>query len=546
MKLKIIPATKNTDPIKGLLIKGQHPLFWISEIQRMFAQMSQIKVYPIPDTTPNSVWGCFVEFYTNQLPKEVGQHTLCQLAHEAVFIPVFTKMIPNISPQEKSLLFRESKYVFHPEFGWYELSEEINWTKLLDIPAESSTKITIPEKSKKVPNRIKSFQIIERQPEDILINLDATTPEDIPSDKLSPSEKLKYKFLKSILRNGKGIIPDALKNSAYYQKLNKELEELEKRNQKKLDKLLDLIKKNPENALRYAIPLDQDGASRNPSSPGLFKLTRNTDFSLFQKFNNGGGGASVGTEQFDKLRERYNQAARQLIKKEEYLKASYIYLNLLNDKRLAATTLISGKLYAEAAAVYLDRLDDKKNAAKYFHKAHMTKKAIELYNEIKSYEIAGDLSQEIGLFSQAENFYNKEVKKLKDKNRPVAAAVILNKKLNNPNAAREVLLTGWEKKQNSKECLLYYIALSDGSEQKLDAIQTINQTIKNHSDAKLFLEVIKKIHKKNDGIQDGIVEIAYQNIVKYHKDNKNIIHLLKSFIPDKRIQNDILAFLYYR
>ena len=96
--------------------------------------------------------------------------------------------------------------------------------------------------------------------------------------------------------------------------LMQDFEKLQERNKKEVDKLLDLMKNNPEEALRFAIPLDEHGYMRGKSMSQFKMQDRGIDFSLFGSLNlggSGGGGVDLGEEYF-RIRKQYESSAQEL------------------------------------------------------------------------------------------------------------------------------------------------------------------------------------------------------------------------------------------
>ena len=129
---------------------------------------------------------------------------------------------------------------------------------------------------------------------------------------------------------------------------------------------MDLMKNNPEEALKYAIPLDNDNTSRGGDIGEMGWGRRWGNFSLFGNSGigsgSGGGSLDVG-DHFQQLERQYYDTARQLIGEKKYKKAAFIYMKLLRNYHLAASTMEQGKHYEEAATIYLKYNNNKEKAA---------------------------------------------------------------------------------------------------------------------------------------------------------------------------------------
>src|ERR1700761_8084029 len=72
-------------------------------------------------------------------------------------------------------------------------------------------------------------------------------------------EKIKLGLLKLLFGSSDKI---KASENRIIQSLQEKLEDLERRNQSEVEKLMELFKNNPDEALKYAIPLDGEGTTR--------------------------------------------------------------------------------------------------------------------------------------------------------------------------------------------------------------------------------------------------------------------------------------------
>ena len=117
----------------------------IMELQRLNFSLREVQIFPIPNTTANSIWGCFVIANQNLKNNDVGKNQLCQTVFANFFIAEKSILLPNINDSDKALLFSDGTYIFHPEFGMVKLKEPINFEKLLSTPTKMPIEITRPE-----------------------------------------------------------------------------------------------------------------------------------------------------------------------------------------------------------------------------------------------------------------------------------------------------------------------------------------------------------------------------------------------------------------
>ncbi|OFY83690.1 MAG: hypothetical protein A3F72_12815 [Bacteroidetes bacterium RIFCSPLOWO2_12_FULL_35_15] len=206
MELKIKPHHKNNFPLGGILIKNASVVFWIKEIQFLKLNLKEIQIYPIPDTIANTIWGCLIVNQKKINTHSIGKNELCQMVSPNLFIPEKSILHPIITIAEIEKLFPSTKHVIHPEFGLVELTEELNFEKLIQKPILKSYYITKPHESVFIPKKIKSFQVMPLSSEEILKNLEENVfpkKEKMKDKPLSLYEKGKLSFYKMLFTKKK-------------------------------------------------------------------------------------------------------------------------------------------------------------------------------------------------------------------------------------------------------------------------------------------------------------------------------------------------------
>jgi hypothetical protein len=574
MQLQIKQSKQNIYPIRAILIKGETPSLWIEEIERLGFALSNVDCYPVPNTVPNSIWGCLLVTKEVLKVKNIGKNQYCQCIDNLLFLPEKAKLYPSVSAKELEELLLSKSYLMHPDFGMVELFEVIQWADFIAPIHNQQATLKRPISSVFIPKRIKTFQVHALSAEELLQQLEKYTfskgkPLDEP---LSPTEKARLVLLKRLFKQHKegnttiteknGLMGtlESLKNtflgkegSNWSDALQEEYEDLEKRNQKELDKLLDLLKNNPEEALKYAIPLSNTGLGRGKSIEmgGAWNLSQRwNNFSLSSKQVNWGtlgGSASMQEDSFYQLQAQYRATAEQLIREKKYRKAAFVYLKLLQDYRKAAETLEAGKLYQEAASVYLKHCDNKEKAAICYHKGNMHKKAIELYKELEQYELVGDLYLELQHKKDAFFYYDKVIKDHQKMGRYLRASFLAKDKMEAIARAQNLLLEGWRNNSDAFNCLNNYFAnINDLNLVKVE-LRDIYKNEVTDRNANTFLRVIKYEFKKQNDLAPYIREIAYEIIAQQASFNPSIIQQLTVFNNgDKNIAKDILRYSHKR
>ena len=194
---------------------------------------------------------------------------------------------------------------------------------------------------------------------------------------------------------------------------NENWEKIVSARRRELDRLVDLMDKNPEEGLKYALPLGGHDAGRGKAAPGWKLGMRST------RLGNTQGGGLVDSWDIDyetqlKLNRQYRAAAEEAEAKGNHERAAYIYGELLNDWNSAAKALTKAGRYREAVSIYLHKLKDKRRAAEAFSKAGLYQQAAELYLQINDYEAAGDHLLKMGRAEEARELWLQAAEKETD------------------------------------------------------------------------------------------------------------------------------------
>ncbi|MFC6269364.1 soluble NSF attachment family protein [Frigoriflavimonas asaccharolytica] len=255
-----------------------------------------------------------------------------------------------------------------------------------------------------------------------------------------------------------------------------------------------------------------------------------------------GGSAYVGNDLFNKIYQKYTEAAKKYAAEGEYKKAANIYLRLLQDPHQAALTLKDGKFYSEAAVIYLKKLDDKKSAAECYEKGLEYGKAIQLHTELENFEKVGDLYKIQNNIPKARHFYQIVIDDYFKKNQFVKASLVHRYKMEQAEAAQNMLKSGWEKNYDAYNCLNNYFQ-NIADPKLLEKEITHFYKVCNHERKEVFLKVLKVEYKKHADLQDKIKEIGYEIIAERAEKNPAFVSEIKFFSEkDMVIYKDITLY----
>ena len=546
MELTLKRHDKDPYPACGFFIEGSDLVEWIAAIDGLGLAPEHIKLYGLPSRRANVLWGCLIMTTTEIPAVQLGPLASAHLANRRLIVPAKSLVIPELTGYDRERLFREDTYVLHPEFGLFKLTEPLQLSDLLvteEVPPLNSAR---PADYSVASGEILAFSIASSPQEDIEQALeDEVAREKMDNNPLTFAEKMRLKFYESLLSgSGNGtsgnfkLSGDMLKGLAgklgisgpdAFAKFMEDFKNLQERNKREVDKLLDMIEKDPESALRYAIPLDEHGYSRGESVDAFKMQDRGLNFSLFGGRSGGGGGSVTMGDEFHRLREKYLAAARKLEEEGKYEKAAYVHFKLLKNYSAAAQTLLKGNHYEKAAVVYLRYLKNEQAAAECYEQGKIYEEAIPLYTKLEKWEKVGDLNVLWGDEKSALSAYRLQLEKELAKNAYVRAAKLSKDKMRDLPRAQELLLQGWDKNIDAYECLQYYLANIPDGETAWREVQRIGSSQLNASNQTVFLKVLGTEYVKQKEFREEVRDLAYGLISELLASGKVSAHELLAF-----------------
>jgi len=220
---------------------------------------------------------------------------------------------------------------------------------------------------------------------------------------------------------------------------------------REIERLLNRFDSDPDDALRYALPLAGNGG-RGIAPPGSRLTPRSTDFSL--------GGTSgpvdawgIPPELQTSLLARYREAAQREIRLGRYRRAAYIFSKLLGDDLSAASALEAGRFHREAAVLYRDRLRQPLEAARCLVRGGLLREAVDLYRAQERHVEAGDLLVRLKERDEANKEYRHAVESRLAHQDFLGAADLLARKLEVEEEAFPILERGWPGSSQAEGCL---------------------------------------------------------------------------------------------
>ncbi len=192
-----------------------------------------------------------------------------------------------------------------------------------------------------------------------------------------------------------------------------------------------------------------------PSNPTA-SAPRDVNFNLLNAMGGGRPGDPwlIPTDIRQSLQQRYREAANRELNLGRHRRAAYIFAELLGDYASAASALEQGRCFREAAVLYRDRLNNRQKAAECLEHGGLLSEAIEIYKEMSLFEKAGDLCTILDRLDDAAGFYRLQVESYRRRSDLLPASRLLERKLNAPDEALQLLTAAWPDSKAAGECLL--------------------------------------------------------------------------------------------
>lgn len=242
--------------------------------------------------------------------------------------------------------------------------------------------------------------------------------------------------------------------------------------QKELNRLLDMMDKNPLEGLRYAIPLSGFEGRRGEATPGWKLGRRNLSLGA-----NSNGGYAVDGWDIDyntqlTLERKYRQAARNETAAGNHDRAAYIYGELLGDWNAAAKSLTDAGRHREATAIYLNKLNNPSLAARALENSGLLDQAAEQYLKASNFEKAGDIYRKLEQENRARKCFSDAIAANKD---PLTKSRLYFEKLQDSESAIQVLEEQWRSGKNTQRHLKEHFRILKKLEEEQRALELLSE-----------------------------------------------------------------------
>lgn len=445
--------------VAGWLIIGDGPDDWLAVLSKGSAPLLDLRLFRIGRTGESSGSGALLVLpKVGAAPGDMGRAAQPLQRFGSVLIPAGASFDPPLTEPEATHLFPLPIELFHPRFGRvaFEEGEMLRARDLLVGPVlERAWNAARPGTA--LPRTFGPIIAQRLTLADLQFELlgkaqIGTEPiEEIPKAKLKgppvPKPSLLKRSLRPVARAALRYTrsaPETAKSRTWVNRVEDwakgvmSARALSNRIHS-IEQLMELLRKNPDLGLRYAIPTGGDDTG--------FTVRAELDLAPheinFDMARLGGGragsAAELEAEQYAKLTRAYEQLAREAIAAADHRRAAYIYAHLLSDLRRAAVALDSGGHHREAAVLWMERLQEPAAAAESLSEAGLTDEAVKIWVELGDHESAAQALARAGRTDDASQMYRLSVAaRLKNDDR-VGAASVLDKNLRDVDQALTVL-----------------------------------------------------------------------------------------------------------
>lgn len=567
LPLRLVPASSNSYPLQGILIQGEQPTTWLKALLHLKIEESKVICYAIPDRCPNQIWGCLVLLPSPIKASNVTPYIALQYACDYLFLPEYSQISPVLETKALAALLYNKHHLLHPTLGLVELFEPLQWVDLFSKPPLHNLTSQTPKEGLPIPEKIRIITVEAAPIEESLGTLDALVPEreDLQETPLTAAEIFRLKKLRAWREaclqqknqpEAKSLwarLQQKIRTTpTWTNELEAELEQLERRYKNPMNRLVDLLKTDPEKALRYAIPLNTGqigrGYGATESNNNWNWMPRWATNNLFQSSTtnySAGNSYAVPNNQYYELQKQYKATADQLIKEKKFDKAAFVYLRLLRDYNTAAETLIKGDFYEQAASIYLQYLNDEANAASCYEKANRLEKALLLYKKLENNSKVGDLYQQLGQTELAVVYYEKVLKSFITNRKYHTAAMFCIEKMMDKKRAFELCFSGWSLGLEPFKCLQYCL---DNLPEQFTSHSFLEKLYKDglKGDRLVeFLQFLSHYYKKEQ--PSWVRSFAYSIITDHLEHDHNLLRQILFFNKkDPHLSKDILRYHLYK
>ncbi len=467
-------ASLDSEP-DGWFLSGDFAARWLEELASCGMADAETRLFVVPKSAKDRAPAGLLAVPAR--PKQVAPNPAgipCRLVAGRLFVPVDAELHPAVTDAELRTLCVLPVAFLHPVFGLsgFEVESTLRVWDLIELPEESvgqwnfagSGAPKVPDLRAIVLAQPPSIDDVFGGAEDDIGSeppLDLLPAPDEPSDDtLTKSKQTMRRLFAKGVAGAMRQFPHLGQHRTWVNDLedwaSRQLqgisEQLEKVRHKELHRLLHLFDKDPEAALRHAIPMNAF-AHRGVAPPGGRLGSRPLNFDLSRLGGRATDFWNVPPNLQELLRNRYRAMADREMQLGRHRRAAYIYAELLGDLISAANALKQGKHYREAALLYDEHLKNPLEAARCLAEGGLLMEAIERYEKLGRWLDVAELQERLGNRAAVETAVRRVVDERIAQEDMVGAAKLLDERLQATDEALEMLLRAWPASRQAAGCV---------------------------------------------------------------------------------------------
>ena len=521
LKLDLILHPHPQRETTAWFIPSPDPALWLSVIVGVGHALREVEVRVVPTSAEDRApLGALLSkpgwaIRPTPIAQPYGQVAGC------LYVPIHAKLCPQISDRELAEQLLTTSAVYHTVVGLvgYESKDVQRALAYIKpkVPRESSW--SMPEPGTETVKRLRSLEPTEFLNINDVVDQLGGDIDQRPLDELPPAPNEKKprplgKAGQNVVSGVAGLVGwltsqtpgiaskrtwvDAVHDWAMSHKRQPSQADQEERN-KEINRLIEILKKSPEQGLSFAIPMSGLNSTRGTGYSGTQLTRRSTGFSLSGLF--GGEMADpwdIAQQQQEELIRSYRKLAVQETQAGRYRRAAYIYATLLGDIEAGVRVLQEGGHYDESAVILRDKLKRPVAAAECLQRGGRLSEAITLYLDNDKWIEAAKLYEQLDQIDQAHKWYRHAAGELVQAQDFIGAAKLYEEKLADLDQARDVLYRGWQSPYNDWQCLptLFDLTGRHGLHDSANAvIGDLVEKITGHEHAGQVAKTLSDVHR---------------------------------------------------
>jgi tetratricopeptide (TPR) repeat protein len=465
------------------LLPGAEPEAWLNEVVAWPVPVESVAFYPIAGPAGGAPLGVLaVPAAPMRLPAG-GRALPYGAAGPGFFMPIDGFFQPPLSREELAAMMRHPVMVFHPVTGLsgFDATDVRRAWDFLLPPEQLDEPWNRACVVDPLPSRLRSVRLVAPLSLETLFgeengDIGSEPFVDLPPTKDEPRFRAPGRIASGAMKivagglmglaslvprssaPGAGNWVNDVENWAR-RKFAHAQHNLDRERNRELHRLLEMLEKNPSEGLRHAISLAAL-AHRGRATPSSQLGRRSLDFNLKSL---GGSGAVDGWDIPSDIRTslttRYRESAHREASLGNFRRAACIFAELLGDFSAAAEMLKRGRYFQEAALLYRDRLNNETAAAECMAQGGLIEEAVAIYEKLGRWLEIAAIYEEAGSVEKARAALRKAVDAQRAAGDTLAAAQLLETRLNEPEEALRLLAETWPQGRQALRCLEERFAL---------------------------------------------------------------------------------------